>query len=292
MVHWQYLCDAFTRKPDWKSEGGIWAPCINYIDNKYYLYYSYSKWGDSNPGIGLAISDHPYGPFADQGKVFDAASIGVENSIDPFYMRVFLSSVVWNDDAAGFKKRINTFLEICQRHKIKPMFVFFDDCWNQETPKGKQPAPRPGVHNSGWVQDPACSLRADTAALFPALEKYVKDIVGTFKNDDRVLMWDLYNEPGNSGHGIASVPLLKKVFQWARAEHPSQPLTSGIWFFEYPELNAFQLQNSDVITYHNYNDESNHKIWIGFLESYSRPMRHWLRWLILKQVRFWLSPKH
>jgi len=88
MVHWQYLCDAFTRKPDWKSEGGIWAPCINYIDNKYYLYYSYSKWGDSNPGIGLAISDHPYGPFADQGKVFDAASIGVENSIDPFYMEL------------------------------------------------------------------------------------------------------------------------------------------------------------------------------------------------------------
>jgi len=210
------------------------------------------------------------------GDTFDAATIDKElgwaEELGFNTMRVFLSSVVWNDDAAGFKKRINTFLEICQRHKIKPMFVFFDDCWNQETPKGKQPAPRPGVHNSGWVQDPACSLRADTAALFPALEKYVKDIVGTFKNDDRVLMWDLYNEPGNSGHGIASVPLLKKVFQWARAEHPSQPLTSGIWFFEYPELNAFQLQNSDVITYHNYNDESNHKIWIGFLESYSRPM--------------------
>lgn len=187
-------------------------------------------------------------------------------------MRVFLSSEVWKDDPSGLKKRMDNFLSICEKHHIRPMFVFFDDCWNEETVKGKQPAPKPGIHNSGWVQDPACSLRTDTASLFPVLEKYVKDIVSTFKDDPRILMWDLYNEPGNSRHGINSLPLLKNTFKWARQSNPSQPLSAGIWYFGCPELNEFQLENSDVITYHNYSDEKNHELWINFLRMWGRPM--------------------
>lgn len=137
-------------------------------------------------------------------------------------IRVYLTSAVWKMDANGFINRMDNFLTICNKHGIKPVFVFFDDCWNEETASGKQPAPKAGVHNSGWVQDPACCLRTDTVKLFPVLEKYVKDILGTFKNDTRILMWDLYNEPGNSKHNIASLPLLKNVFKWARKINPSQ----------------------------------------------------------------------
>lgn len=187
-------------------------------------------------------------------------------------VRVYLSSEVWKIDPSGFKKRIENFLSICDKHKIKPIFVFFDDCWNEETVQGKQPAPKAGVHNSGWVQDPACSLRADTTKLFPVLEKYVKDILETFKNDNRILLWDLYNEPGNSQHGISSLPLLKNVFKWGRQINPTQPLSAGIWYFGTTELNTFQLENSDVITYHNYNDVSDHQMWINFLKAYDRPM--------------------
>jgi len=187
-------------------------------------------------------------------------------------VRVYLSSEVWKIDPSGFKKRIENFLSICDKHKIKPIFVFFDDCWNEETVQGKQPVPKSGVHNSGWVQDPACSLRADTTKLFPVLEKYVEDIIGTFKNDKRILMWDLYNEPGNSQHGISSLPLLKNVFKWGRQINPTQPLSAGIWYFGSTELNTFQIENSDVITYHNYNDVSDHQMWINFLKVYDRPM--------------------
>jgi len=187
-------------------------------------------------------------------------------------MRVFLSSVVWKNDAANFKKRIDQFLAICDKHKIKPMFVFFDDCWKAESYYGKQPDPKPGVHNSGWVQDPSCSLRADTVKLFPVLEKYVKDILTSFAKDKRVLMWDLYNEPGNSNHGISSLPLLKNVFKWAREVNPSQPVSAGIWYFGTPELNTFQIGNSDVITYHNYANEKEHQVWINFLKIQNRPM--------------------
>lgn len=86
-VNWSYVQDALTQKPTWKSESsaGVWAPDINFINGKYYLYYSYSTWGDPDPGIGLAIADSPEGPFTDHGKVFKSSEINVRNSIDPIY---------------------------------------------------------------------------------------------------------------------------------------------------------------------------------------------------------------
>lgn len=210
------------------------------------------------------------------GDTFDATTIDRElgwgEELGFNTMRVFLSSVVWNNDASGFIKRLDNFLSICDKHKIKPMFVFFDDCWNSESSYGIQPDPKPGVHNSGWVQDPSCSLRVDTTKLFPKLEKYVKNIILTFKNDKRILMWDLYNEPGNSQHGINSLPLLRNVFKWAREVNPTQPVTSGIWYFGCNELNVFQLKNSDIITYHNYEPEGNHRTEINYLKMFERPL--------------------
>lgn len=187
-------------------------------------------------------------------------------------MRVFLSSVVWKHNPEVFKKNIDKYLAVSSKHGIKTLFVFFDDCWNQESAYGKQPDPKPGVHNSGWVQDPSCSLRQDTTKLFPVLEKYVKDVISTFKNDKRILLWDLYNEPGNSKHQLGSMPLLKNVFKWAREVNPSQPLSSGIWHFGTPELNVFQITNSDIITYHNYDSPKDHELEINMLKIQDRPL--------------------
>ncbi|MDD4991874.1 MAG: family 43 glycosylhydrolase [Paludibacter sp.] len=83
LIQWQYVSDAFKVRPMWKKSGGIWAPDVTVVNGQYYMFYSYSTWGDSNPGIGLAIADKPEGPFVDQGKLFDSESIGVSNSIDP-----------------------------------------------------------------------------------------------------------------------------------------------------------------------------------------------------------------
>lgn len=187
-------------------------------------------------------------------------------------MRVYLSSVVWKNQPITFKANIDHFLAIASSHGIKPLFVFFDDCWNPTSAIGPQPVPKPGIHNSGWVRDPSDDLRKQPQVMMPLLESYVKDILTAFKDDDRILMWDLYNEPGNNNYGIASLPLLEKAFEWARDVNPSQPLTAGIWYFGCPELNRFQLEHSDIITYHNYSDKSNHKLWISFLELYNRPL--------------------
>lgn len=187
-------------------------------------------------------------------------------------MRVFLHSLAWKEDPDGFKERINQYLTISNKHHIKTCFVFFDDCWNPKAQTGKQPEPKPGVHNSGWVQDPIVSLRADTSALYNYAEPYIKDILASFKNDKRILMWDLYNEPGNSNHKEHSLPLLKKVFEWARTINPSQPLTAGIWSLELPTLNWFQKENSDIITYHSYQNAELHQSWIDSMKSSGYPV--------------------
>lgn len=189
-------------------------------------------------------------------------------------MRVFLSSVVYKNDSKGLKKRMDDFLDICKKHGIKPMFVFFDDCWNEESSYGKQPLPKTGIHNSGWVQDPSVSLRKDTVKLYEDLGRYVTDIVKTFADDERILLWDLYNEPGNRDHFTSSLPLLKKTFEWARSAKPSQPLTAGLWNWneKFNKLNAFQLNNSDVISYHNYKDSTDHKTLIKHLQALNRPL--------------------
>lgn len=210
-----------------------------------------------------------------QAASFDSTTIdrelGWAEDIGFNAMRVYLHSIAWKEDPAGFKRRVNTYLGIADRHKIKTIFVFFDDCWNKQGFAGKQPAPKPGVHNSGWVQDPG-DPDSKNPAKFPALEKYVKDVMSQFKADKRILLWDLYNEPGNSGKLTSSLPLLKSVFSWAREVDPEQPISVGLWAWDFDELNAFQAVNSDIITYHNYEDPQWHQRVIDLLKSHGRPM--------------------
>jgi len=120
-----------------------------------------------------------------------AAELGMNTA------RVYLHNLAWEADANGFKTRIDRFLACSSRFGIRPILVIFDDCWNDNPKIGKQPEPVPGVHNSGWLQSPGRSAVNDPAA-WPQLERYVRDVMGAFSQDDRVLMWDLYNEPGNT----------------------------------------------------------------------------------------------
>ncbi len=209
-----------------------------------------------------------------QAESFDTATINRElgwaQSIGLNVMRVFLHHLAWEVDPKGFKNRMEQYLAIANKHKIATVFVFFDDCWNPTYKAGKQPDPKPGIHNSGWVRDPGDLGKDET--IYPLLHNYVKDILSHFAKDKRIALWDLYNEPGNSSYGNKSMPLLKNVFQWAREVNPSQPLSAGVWSKELTDLNKFQLEASDVITYHNYNDEIQHKAAIDTLKKYGRPL--------------------
>jgi hypothetical protein len=200
-----------------------------------------------------------------------ASGIGL-NSV-----RVYLHDLAWQAAPDGLKKRIERYLEIAESHGISTVFVLFDDCWNEDPRIGPQPTPIPGVHNSGWLQSPGKEV-VNSPESWETLERYVKDVVGSFAKDKRIVFWDLYNEPGNSGQGPKSLPLLKKTFEWAREAGPTQPLTAGLWF-DNKELNDFQIEASDIITFHNYNDIESLTAQVHDLKKHGRPVicTEWLR---------------
>jgi hypothetical protein len=209
-----------------------------------------------------------------QAATFDPKTIdqqlGWAESIGFNTMRVFLHSVAWQADPEGFKSRVDQYLTIANKHHIQTIFVFFDDCWNPDPKPGKQPEPKTGIHNSGWMQDPGGIIT--NPADFERVHKYVADVLKRFGHDKRILLWDLYNEPGNSNKKEASLPLLTKVFAWARAAAPEQPVSAGLWSWDYEKLNAFQVANSDVITYHDYETPEWHQRVLQLLKVNGRPL--------------------
>lgn len=204
-------------------------------------------------------------------------------------MRVYLHDMLWEADAKGYEARIRTYLDIADKHGIKTLFVLFDSCWDPHPKLGKQPLPRPGLHNSGWVQSPGMDRLKDKTT-YPALEAYVKGVVGAFAKDERIIGWDVWNEPHEdggadtmhtAGMGALVTALLPKVFDWAQSADPTQPLVSGVydggdWSPDgLARLNAIQkvqLTRSDIITFHNYSWPEEFENRITQLQRYGRPV--------------------
>lgn len=228
-----------------------------------------------------------------QAETFDTVNINRElgwaADLGFNTMRVYLHDLVYEQDSAGFLTRMDVFLKIAEKHKIKPLFVFFDSCWDPFPKLGKQRAPQPHVHNSGWVQSPGINALQDSTQ-YPRLERYVKGVVQHFAQDNRILGWDVWNEPNNpntSSYGKVELkdkekyvlPLLKKSFEWARESAPVQPLTSGLWdggdWSDEASLTAIQkvqLDESDIISFHNYEDPASFESRIKQLQKYGRPL--------------------
>ena len=206
--------------------------------------------------------------------------------------RVYLHNLLWDQDSIGFLKRLNAYLKISEMHQLKTMFVLLDDVWHPLPKLGKQPDPIPFVHNSGWVQAPGAEILGDSLR-HDELKNYIKGVVSHFKDDQRVVAWDLYNEPDNvaSDPGrdvlelkdkyIYTFALLKKVVQWTREVNPSQPLTVGLWKGDHTlwgtlkklrPLERFMVKNSDVISFHSYDGPQITKEKINALKNYNRPI--------------------
>jgi len=192
--------------------------------------------------------------------------LGMGESIGMNTMRVFLQDQLWQQDPEGFKRRLDAFLGIAAKHHIRPLLVLFDSCWETDPHLGPQHPPIPGVHNSGWVQSPGKRELLDRS-YEAELKAYVVGVVGAFANDDRILGWDIWNEPDNKGGDTVSDEaakvervneLLPKAFAWARSANPSQPLTSGVWQGNWSDpakesaTTKIQLGESDIISFHNY----------------------------------------
>lgn len=224
---------------------------------------------------------------------FDAAAndreLGWAHSIGFNTVRVFLHDACWTHDKNKFYKNLDAFLDICEKHSIRPMIVLFDGVWDPDPQLGPQRRPRDGVHNSGWVQGPGRVI-LNSPDKQDRLEGYVTEVIERYKNDKRVLAWDLFNEPDN-GNGNSYGPLelknkdemaarlVRRSFEWARQVGPSQPLTVCVWqgppWDQMAELNKVHraaLELSDVISYHNYDDAKIMQSRIDQLKTTGRPL--------------------
>lgn len=205
--------------------------------------------------------------------------------------RVFHQFLVWRDDPAGLKQRIEQFLDIAAGKGIKAMFILFDDCAfaGVDPYLGKQDDPLPDVHNSGWTPSPGLK-RVHDRAVWPELKDYVVDIVSSFADDERLLIWDLYNEPGNSDMGGSSLPLVEAAFAWSREAGAQQPLTTSIWrLHDDYEMSERILELSDVTSFHHYGATGVETI-IQRCQAYGRPVicTEWLRRVVGQTVQLTL----
>jgi hypothetical protein len=227
-----------------------------------------------------------------QAETFDPATIdrelGWAEQLGFTSVRVFLHHLPWQQDAEGFLNRIDHFLTLAHKHRIGVMLVLFDSCWDPDPKLGKQPTPKPGLHNSGWVQCPGRDFMAHPERL-DELKPFVQGVIEHFRNDPRIDFWDLFNEPDNlndpaylklepANKRDSALALLDKAFAWARAMNPTQPLSSGVWKGDWADADKLspmeraQLEQSDLITFHNYSRLEDAQKCVRNLRRYDRPI--------------------
>ena len=190
-------------------------------------------------------------------------------------VRVYLHDLLWNQKES-FTNTLNQFLDICHELEIRPMLVLFDDCHRPYPKLGKQPKPVRGVHNSGWKQSPGMALVHEiyenpTHSEIPRLKRYVQEILSEFSDDERILMWDVYNEPGQFGISDKAISLLELVWKWALEVRPSQPLTACLDGSVGKDIIACNAEKSDIITFHTYEADKLEET-INRLGEYERPL--------------------
>ncbi len=188
-------------------------------------------------------------------------------------IRVPLQFVVWQADPDGFLKRVDQLLDLAGKHGLRIVPVLFDDLdlAGQPPQPGPQPEPVPGQYNSRWVPSPAHAAVTDRAQ-WSALEKYVKDVMGRFKRDGRILYWDLYNTAGNSGLWEESLPLMDQTFNWARSVEASQPLAVAAWREFGSAMATRKLERSDLITFQSFDNVESIEARLLLLQRYNRPI--------------------
>ena len=135
-------------------------------------------------------------------------------------VRVYLHNIVFDAEKELMLERMEQFLSICDKNGIKPGFTFFDDCWNHKGVKIDSLPPIKGRHNGRWA---ACPQDVDrTEKNYPKLKRYITEIISRFRDDDRVLWWEIFNEPDRKRADTKI--LLKLARKAAEAAKPTQPI--------------------------------------------------------------------
>jgi hypothetical protein len=226
-----------------------------------------------------------------QAATFDPATIdrelGWAESLGMNSIRLFLHDLLWEVDRTRFLDRVDRVLEIAADHGISVVPVLFDGIWDPDPRPGPQRSPRPGVHNSTWVQGPGAAVLADRSR-WTTLRGYVDAVLDRFGDDPRVVLWDLFNEPDSpnpawvrrdpGGKSAQVADLLEQVWDWAVEAGPAQPLTVGVFLFPNRRAEGASrvartaVERSDVISFHSYAADPILERTIDALSRWGRPL--------------------
>ena len=203
-------------------------------------------------------------------------------------IRIILEYKVWEQQHDGFMERFERYLETAARHKIRCMVVFLNDCmqpkeWTKPVVFGEQHYDV-GYHG-GRKQSQHGALPSmgyhliDEPELAKKHEDWIREIIGKYREDPRIVVWDIYNEPGNSKRDPVTPPHLKRFFQVAREMDPKQPLTACAWRIPLdrneplPEVEQLACELSDIISYHSYGTyDANIQMIKRLKDDYGRPI--------------------
>jgi len=226
------------------------------------------------------------------GASFDSDRVALEftwaENLGMNTMRIFLHDQLWQQDQGGFRRRIDRVLSQAKKHNIRPILVLFDSYGDPFPDINKPRIGRPGIRNSGWVQSPGDRALADPKQETRILE-YAENLVLAFADDDRILAWDVWNQPDNmndESYGRVELPkkielvtaLLPKVFRYVRAGRPTQPLTSSLWHGDWSSpdklspIEKIQIELSDFISFQNYDKPEEFEKRIQWLQAFHRPV--------------------
>jgi len=228
-----------------------------------------------------------------QQTYFDADRIDLEfkwaEDLGMNTMRVFLHDLLYKDSPGGLKGRMEKLLRLADKHKMRVIFVLFDSTGDPFPEAGPQRNPRAGVRDSLWAQSPGARGLTDSSQT-ERLFSYVKEIISAYSIDKRILAWDLWNQPDNlnQGTGFATseptikyekvLALLPKLFDYARAALPEQPITSGLWKGDWSSpdklspIEKLQIERSDFISFQNYDGPQEFEKRVKWLQAYGRPV--------------------
>ncbi len=203
-------------------------------------------------------------------------------------IRIIPEFIVWDQDHDGFMERFDRYLSTAWKYGISSMVVFGNDCMPPKNEFWKPLKLGEQTYDWGYHGGRKHSQHSQFAGMgYHLLDEpeiaqrhyeWVREIMTAYKNDERIVMWDIYNEVGNSKREQATVPHLKKFFEIARQINPIQPLTCCTWRCpadpekEIPEIERMAIENSDIVSYHNYGTYQTNIRIIKRLQQYGRPI--------------------
>ena len=204
-------------------------------------------------------------------------------------IRIIPEFVVWQKEHDGFMERFDRYLDLCWKYGISCMVVLANDCMPPKTERWKLPDIGPQTYDWGYHggkkhsqhgthTGPAPHYYLDDPETAAEYFEMVRELITKYKDDERICIWDLYNEPGNSQRDGLTMPNLKKIFEIAREIDPIQPLTVAVWRLRgemktpLSEVEQYALDNSDIISYHYYEGFLEHVKLIKRLKQEGRPI--------------------